>query len=145
MKEYKFDNPLLTEIDSIIDTGFRDCYNNCFHNFKYRCIYDIKLTNITNNETIDFTVSDKSMGMYELNQKLTVATQNGFILNQINKLSLNFYSHLRYINISYYLKSRSLKYRCVIDNFFRLISQNRDYVENFCIDRRNLFHFACQK
>ena len=29
--------------------------------------------------------------------------------------------------------------------FFRVISQNRDYVENFCKDLHNLFHSACQK
>ena len=28
--------------------------------------------------------------------------------------------------------------------FFRRISQNRDYIETFCNDRRNPFHFACQ-
>ena len=28
---------------------------------------------------------------------------------------------------------------------FRVISQNRDYVENFCNDMENPFHFACQK
>ena len=142
VKEYKFDNPLLTEIDSMIDKCFRHCYNNYSHNFKYRCIYDIKHTNITNNETTNFTISDKSTGMYELNQKLTVDRQNGFIFNQINKLSSKFYSHLRYINISYYLKSQMpMCHR----QFFGVISQNRDYVENFCNDRRNLFHFACQK
>ena len=122
----------------MIDKCFRDCYNNYFHNFKYRCIYDIKHTNITNNETINFTNSDKSMGMHGLNQKLTVARQNGFIFN----LSLKFYSHLRYINISYYLKSQiPMCHR----QFFRVISQKRDYVENFCNDSRNPFHFACQK
>ena len=46
------------------------------------------------------------MGMYQLNQNITFARQNVFIFNQINKLSLNFYSHIRYINISYYLKSQ---------------------------------------
>ena len=35
------------------------------------------------------------MNLYELNEKLAVASQNGFILNQINKLSIKFYSHLR--------------------------------------------------
>ena len=105
VKEYKFDNPLITEIDSIIDKCFRDCHNNYFHNFKYECIYDIKLTNITNNEIINLTISGKSMNLYELNKKSTVARQNGFILNHINKLIKKFYSHLRYINISYYLKS----------------------------------------
>ena len=29
--------------------------------------------------------------------------------------------------------------------FFRVISQNRDYMENFCNDMENPFHFACQK
>ena len=29
--------------------------------------------------------------------------------------------------------------------FFRVISQNRDYVDYFCNDRNNPFHFACQK
>ena len=66
VKEYKFDNPLITEIDSIIDKLFKDCSNNYFHNFKYRCIYDIKLKNINNNEIINLTISDKSMNLYEL-------------------------------------------------------------------------------
>ena len=75
------------------------------------------------------------MNLYELNKKLTVARQNGFIFNQINKLTLNFYSHLRYINISNYLKSQiPMCHR----HFFRVMSQNRDYMEN-------PFHFACQK
>ena len=38
VKKYDSDNPLITEIDSIIDKCFRDCCNNYFHNFKYRCI-----------------------------------------------------------------------------------------------------------
>ena len=35
VKEYKFDNPLITQIDSIIDKCFTDCHNNYFHNFIY--------------------------------------------------------------------------------------------------------------
>ena len=91
VEEYKFDNPLFTEIDSIIDKCFRDCHNSFFHNFKHECIYDIKLTNITNNETINLTISDKSMNLYELNKKLTVARENGFMFNQINKVTINFF------------------------------------------------------
>ena len=37
-KDYNFDNPLTTEIDSILVKCFRDCHNNYFHNYKYRCI-----------------------------------------------------------------------------------------------------------
>ena len=142
VKEYKFDDPIITEIDSITDKCFRDCHNSYFHNFKYECIYDNKLTNITNNEIINLTISGKSMSLYDLNKKLTVARQNAFMFNQLNKLTTKFYSHLRYINISYYLKSQiPMCHR----QFFKVTSQNRDYGENFCIDMENLFHFACQK
>ena len=142
VKEYKFDNPMITEIDSIIDKCFRDCHNSYFHNFKYECIYNIKLTNITNNEIINLTISGKSKGLFEINKKLTVARQNGFILNRINTLKIKIYSHLRYINIGYYLKSQiPMCHR----QFFRVISQSREYVNNFCNDLNNPFHFACQK
>ena len=93
LKGNKYDNPLITDIDSKIDERFRDCHENYLNNFKYKCIYDIKLTNINNNETIKLTNSDKSMNLYKLNKKLTVARQNGFIFNQISKLSVKFYSH----------------------------------------------------
>ena len=55
--EYKFDNSIITEIDSIKDKCFRNCRNNYFHNFEYECIYDIKLTNITNIEIFNLTIS----------------------------------------------------------------------------------------
>ena len=88
------------------------------------------------------TVSGKSMSLYELNKKLTVARHNGFVFNQINNLTIKFYSHLRFINVSYYLKHRiPIMHR----QFLKILSQNRDYVQTYCIDRKNPFHFACQK
>ena len=145
VKEYKFDNPLISEIDSIIDKCFRGCHNIYFHNFIYRCIYDIKLKKIlykTNKEKIDLTISDNSMHLYELNKKLTVARERGFRFLHINKLTIRIYSHLRYISISYYLKFRiPMCHR----QFIRVISQNPEYVENFCNDSFIPFHFACHK
>ena len=61
VKEFKFDSPLITDIDSKIDQCFGDCHKNFFHNCKCECIYDIKLKNITINETINLTISDGSM------------------------------------------------------------------------------------
>ena len=88
------------------------------------------------------TFSGKGINLYESNKKLTVARQNGFMFNQVNKLTIKFPSHLRYIYISYYFKfPMPMCHR----QFFRVISQNRDYVENFCNDMENPFHFACQK
>ena len=142
VKEYKFNNPLITGIHSIKDGCYRDCHNKYFHTFKYVCIYDIKLTNITNSEVIIITISDESMNLFELNKKLTVARQRGYIFNQINKLTIKIYSHLRYISISYYLK---FPIPMCHRQFFRVISQIRDYVENISNDSNNPFHFACQK
>ena len=106
VKEYKFDTPLFHKIDSIIVGCYRDCLNTYFHTFKYVCIYYIKLSNITNNEIINLLISDESMNLFELNKKLTLARQRGFRFLQINKITIKFYSHQRYINICYYLKHR---------------------------------------
>ena len=84
-------------------------------------------------------ISDESLGLYELNKKLTVARQNGFIFNQINKLTMKIYGNLQSINICYYLKLRiPMCHRL----FFRRISQNKEYIENFCNYLNNTFHFA---
>ena len=39
------------------------------------------------------------MGLFDLNKKLTLARQNGFILNQKNKIPKKLYSNLQSINI----------------------------------------------
>ena len=73
VKEYKFDNPLFHKIDSIIDKWYRDRPKNFFHTFSYRCIYNINFTKIRNNEITNLPISDESLGLFELNKKLTVA------------------------------------------------------------------------
>ena len=82
------------------------------------------------------------MHLYELNKELTVARERSFRFLHINKLTIKFYSHLRYKNLGYYLKSQ--KPMCH-RQFFRVISQNPEYVENFSNDMEKPFHFACQK
>ena len=104
VKEYEFDNPLIQKIDSLIDNSMRDCHNKYFHTFDHICEYDIQLTNTTNNESVNFTISEKSMGMYELNKKLSIARQNGYIFNQINKLTIKTLSNLSHKNIHYLLR-----------------------------------------
>ena len=69
----KLDNPLITKKDYIIDSCYRDCHNKYYHTFKFVCIYDNNLTNITINEIFNTTISDKSTGLFELNKKLTLA------------------------------------------------------------------------
>ena len=140
VKQYEFDNPLIQKIDSLIDNCIRDCHNKYFYTFDHICEYDLYFTNIGNNETVNFTISDKNMASYELNKKLPIAPGNGFIFIQINKLTIKNYSNLSKINIHYYLK---LRIPIMHRHFFRKTSQNRDFIKTHCIDR-NPFHFACR-
>ena len=98
VKEYEFYNPLIQKIDSIIDNSIRDCHDKSFHIFDHICEYDINFTNTGNNETVNFTFSEKCMGMYGLIKKLTIARGNSFKFNQINKLTIKIYSNLSHIN-----------------------------------------------
>ena len=139
---YEFDKPLIQKIDSIIDDCKRDCHHNFFHTFDHFCEYGIQLTNITNNEIINITISDKSMALFELSKKLTVVRQNGFIFNQINKLTIKIYTNLSHKNIHYYLQ---LRIPIMHRHFIRELSENRGYIQTHCNDRRNPFHFACRK
>ena len=142
VKEYNFVNPLIQKIDSLIDISIRDCHKKYFHKFKYRLVYDINFTNITNNETVNFTISDKIMGSYELNKKLALDRKRGYIFNQINKLTIKIYSNLSNINIHHHLRlGASPLHR----QFFKILSRNRDYIQTHCTDRRNTFHFACRQ
>ena len=142
VKEYEINNPLIQKIDSLIDNSIRDCHHKYFHTFDYVCEYDLNFTNITNNETVKFTISDKTMGMYELNKNLAIARERNFIFIQINKLTIKIYSYLQSIIICYCLKHRIPLCQRI---FFRRISQIKKYKENFCNDINNTFHFACRK
>ena len=105
VKKYEFDDPIITEIDSIIDKSIRDCYSKYFHDaFDINYEYDLNFTNIDNNEIVNFKILDKYTGMFELNKKLTIARQRGFKFNQINKLTIKFSTPLSKNNIHRYLK-----------------------------------------
>ena len=142
VKEYEIDNPLIQKIDSINDNCIRDCHIKYFHTFDHICEYNLNFTNTTNNETVNFLISDKSMGMYELNKKLTIVRENGFVFNQINKLTIKIYSNLSNINIHYHLRlGASPLHR----QFFKILSRNRDYIQTQCNNHRNPFHFTCRR
>ena len=57
VKEYKLDKPLFTEKKSINDSCFKGCHNNYVRNFKYECIFDTKITNVTDIEILLSTIS----------------------------------------------------------------------------------------
>ena len=142
VKKYNFDNPPIQNINSIISECYKDCHHKYFHTFDFICEYNLNFTNTNNNELVNFTISDKSMGMYELNHKLTLAKQRGFNFNHINKLTIKIYSSLKYINIHYHLRlGASPLHR----QFFKMLSRNRNYIQRICNNLNNPFHFACRR
>ena len=142
VEKYEFNNPLIQKIDSVIDISIRDCHHKHFHTFDHICENDINSTNITIIEKVNFTTSDKNMSLYDLNKKLTVARQSGFLFNQINNFKIKIYSNLSNINIHYHLRLSSPPLR---RQFFIKISQNRDYIQTHCNNKNNPFHFACRQ
>ena len=128
VKEYEFDNPLIQNIICIINKCYRDCHNKYYHTFNYECVYDLNFTN-DNNEIINFTISGKNIGLYELNKKLTLARERGFKFKQINNFQKKILSKFAHINIHYHLKLSAspmhrqfLKYYPVIEIIFKLIA-----------------------
>ena len=61
VEEYEYFNPENDEVDFILDKVITDCWRKFFHIFDYRCVYDIKTTDITNNEKIISNVSHDSL------------------------------------------------------------------------------------
>ena len=113
-----------------------------FHTFDHICEYKLNFTNIANNETVNFTISDKRMVSYELNKKLTVARGNGFEFNQIKNFKIKIYSNLLNTNILYHLRLGSSP---LYHQFFIKVSQNHNYIQTHCNNHRNTFNFACRQ
>ena len=80
--------------------------------------------------------------MYELNKKLAIARERGYMFNQINNFKVKICSFLSNIKIHHHFRLGALLLHRLS---FRKQSQNRDYIQSFSNDRRNPFHFACRK
>ena len=46
VKEYEILKPDIDEVNYILNDTTKDCTNKYFHSFQYRCVYDIKFTNM---------------------------------------------------------------------------------------------------
>ena len=77
-----------------------------------------------------------------MKKKLKTARQNGFIFNQINKLTIKIYRNRSQINIFYYLKHQiPISHR----QFFKIVSQSPAHVKTQPNDLYNIFHFGIRK
>ena len=86
--------PLIHKKYYVNGNCYGDCYNKYYHSFEYKCEYDIQLTNNGDNEIIILKIIGKSISLYEIMKKLTIARERSFSFIQINKLTIKIYSFL---------------------------------------------------
>ena len=74
VKEYDFNEPGILEIDYLLDDFIKNCRNKCSHTFEYRLVFDIRFTNISINEEVNFTITHRCMEFktefYGINKKV---------------------------------------------------------------------------
>ena len=114
-------------IFSTTDNCARDCYNKYFHRFTFKCIFDIESTN-----------GDCVNGIFSDIKLKNIVRGNGFI----HKLTIKFYSNLSHTSVCYYSKFPIPKMQ---RQFFKVLSQNPEYVQTHCKELNNSFHFACSR
>ena len=142
VKEYEFDKLDIHELDKLLDDIIKDCRNEYIHTFEYRLVYEIQFTKNSNDEQVNFTITHRSLvfetEFYGLNKKIKSARRNGFIFNQLHKLTIKIDINLPNINIDYYLEYRiPMMHR----HFSRISSRNLECVQTHCNVRKN--PFAC--
>ena len=60
-KEHEYIKPKNDEVVYLLDKLIEVCRNKYFHTFEYILVYDIKFTNISNNEEVNFTITHWSL------------------------------------------------------------------------------------
>ena len=95
VKECKFDNPNLSDIDFIFDNCDEQFHKKYFHIFKPHYVLEINNTDITKNENFNLVISSYTMNLHILNKEIEyLKNEESWIFNHINKLTIKFYSHI---------------------------------------------------
>ena len=70
VKDFEIIKPDMHKTDCIFDKLITDWHNKYYHTYEYRRVYDNKITNNTNNEIFNLTISDKNRNFYKSSEKL---------------------------------------------------------------------------
>ena len=146
VKKYKPINPAFYIVNYILNNTTKDWRFKYFQSFKITCEYDIKFTNIANNQEI--VILNKLINMefksqdHGLNKKLKMLENNNFKFKEIIKLPIKIQSNILCMNIKYYLK---LQIPIFLGEFFKIISQKPDYKESNYNDYNIRFDRSCRQ
>ena len=133
VKKYEYISLNIQEIDYIFDKCIKDCYINYFQPIRNICLYNIEFTNISDDNIINISISDKYLTMSELNKKLSIARQRGYIFNKINRLTIKFYNNLSQTNIHNYYK---IQCPILMRQILNIISRDYNSIQKIS----NIFH-----
>ena len=145
VKVYEINNPEIYK-DDLDRLVAEKCVNTreFFHTYKYECIYDLNYMNTNSyrgNLSILLKENEYKYQLYGLHKKLKNIETGTLVFLNIKKITIKIYSSLTNINIRYYL---TLNIPIMHRLFFKIISQNPEYIKNFCTDMENPFHLACR-
>ena len=89
--------PQIDEVDYLLDKVIKGCEMKFFHTFKYRCVYDINVTNITNNEKVILIISHEYIEFktkhYGVNKKVNKKKNSKFKIDEMFKITIKIYSN----------------------------------------------------
>ena len=140
--EYIFLNPKINEITDILNNtrlGQDQKYgDNCSRKIEVRC--NINFLDKIKNKTKNITISDYHVhrGM----KKTIIASQGRYELIGSNKLSILIEGNIYKNVINNYMKFNNIP--VLWKKFFLKITNNRDYVNNFCNRPLNRFDQHCR-
>ena len=146
VKVYEINNPQIykDDLDQLIARKLTNAHE-LFNTYKYECIYDLNYMNTNSyrgNLSILLKENEYKYQLYGLHKKLKNIETGTLVFLNIKKITIKIYSSLTNINIRYYL---TLNIPIMYRLFFKIISQNPEYVKNFCTNMENSFHLACRK
>ena len=105
VKEYDLIRLKNDEVKSILNDTIENCGNKYFHSFEFRCVYDIKLTNVDYNGKVILTITLENMKvksqLYGLKKKFKTAFKDEFKFSEIVKSTRRIYSSLSNKNIQF--------------------------------------------
>ena len=100
-RTYTYINPDFERVDNLVKSAIDDC-TQCFHRFKYKCVFVVKFNHATHNTTNYFTLTNKFKNQYEeVNESNELSDQideleqgeSGYIFDGIKKLTVKMFKY----------------------------------------------------
>ena len=135
VKENVFYNINIEHVDEIIVKASSDCSYRYFHSCSLRPIFNVKVIDMEDNKTKNELIKYTSSGMILF---LCRMRKKGYKVIKINKLTLRYCGDIDDLNVCYSLKLQ-LPFSPLEIAFYKNITTNDDYINNYCVPIQSVF------